>query len=105
MTQNNQALIPGSVMEEELSLTLEDLCRACVVEQSYVIVWVQEGVLEPVGHTPADWRFSGAALRKVRMARWLAHDLEINPSGVALALDLLDEIHTLQARLERAGLN
>ena len=46
MTQNNRVLIPGAVVEEELSLTLEDLCRACFVEQSYVIVWVQEGVLE-----------------------------------------------------------
>jgi len=105
MTQNNRVLIPGAVVEEELSLTLEDLCRACLVEQSYVIVWVQEGVLEPVGNTPEDWRFSGASLQKVRMARWLANDLEINPSGVALALDLLDEIHALQARLERVGLN
>jgi chaperone modulatory protein CbpM len=34
----------------------------------------------------------------------LAQDLEINPPGVALALELLDQIAALRRRLQRAGL-
>jgi chaperone modulatory protein CbpM len=37
------------------------------------------------------------------LALWLTRDLEVNPPGVALALDLLDEIAALQARLQRVG--
>ena len=57
----------------------------------------------PAGDSPEDWRFGGESLRRARLALRLSRDLEINPSGVALALDLLDEIASLRARLQRAG--
>jgi chaperone modulatory protein CbpM len=49
-----------------------------------------------------EWHFSGAALRRARVAVRLERDLELNLAGVALALDLLDELaqlrHELRAR-------
>ena len=77
---------------------------ACSIEEDHVIAWVFEGVLEPVGESPREWRFKGDALRRARMAWRLSHDLEINPPGVAIALDLLDEIATLRVRLQCAGI-
>lgn len=68
-----------------------------------MIAWVFEGVLEPIGTAPQDWRFTGQSLRRARLAVWLTGDLEVNPPGVALALDLLDEITALRARLQRLG--
>ena len=65
--------------------------------------WVSEGVLEPIGEAPTEWRFAGQSLRRARLALSLTRDLELNPPGVALALDLLDEIAALQARLQRLG--
>ena len=93
----------GPVVEEEVRFTLVELCQACCAEQEHVLTWVFEGVLEPVGESPQDWHFSGESLRRARLALRLSHDLEINPPGVALALDLLDEITALRARLQRAG--
>ena len=93
----------GPVVEEEVRFTLIELCQACSAEQEHVLTWVFEGVLEPVGDSPQDWRFSGESLRRARLALRLSQDLEINPPGVALALDLLDEIAALRARLQRAG--
>jgi chaperone modulatory protein CbpM len=58
---------------------------------------VEEGILEPAGHNPAQWRFSGTSLQKAHIAMRLQRDLEINLAGVALALDLMDEIESLQA--------
>jgi chaperone modulatory protein CbpM len=58
-------------------------------------------VLEPVGQEQAQWRFSGTSLLKARAAMRLQHDLEINLAGVALALDLIDEIEALRMRLCR----
>ena len=95
--------IEGPVVEEEVRFTLVELCQACSAEQEHVLAWVFEGVLEPVGDSPEDWRFSGESLRRARLALRLSQDLEINPPGVALALDLLDEIAALRARLQRAG--
>ncbi len=103
MNQVNMTFIEGRVVEEEVYLTLVELCQACCAEQEHVVAWVFEGVLEPIGESPQDWRFTGDSLRRARLALRLSRDLEINPPGVALALDLLDEIAQLRARLQRIG--
>ncbi|MCX7157075.1 MAG: MerR family transcriptional regulator [Rhodocyclales bacterium] len=103
MNQTNMTSIEGRVVEEQVQLTLVELCQACSAEEEHVLTWVFEGVLEPAGESPQDWRFSGESLRRARLALRLSRDLEINPPGVALALDLLDEIAELRARLQRSG--
>jgi len=100
-SDESSAAVP--VVEEDLQLTLVELSRACRAPEAQIHVWVVEGVLEPVGEQPHEWRFEGASLRRARLAWRLTQDLEINPPGVALALDLLDEIAALRAGLRRRG--
>ncbi len=96
-------LIHGSVLDDDTEMTLVELCQACSVHEDDVRVWVSEGVLHPSAEPGQPMRFRGAALRRARVALRLTRDLEINTAGVALALDLLDEINELRARLARAG--
>jgi chaperone modulatory protein CbpM len=105
MINADAQLVRVPVVAEEIHLTLFELCQACHVSEDYVIAWVCEGALEAVGDSPPDWRFTGASLRRAKLALWLSRDLEINPPGVALALDLLDEIAALQGRLKRLGVS
>jgi chaperone modulatory protein CbpM len=98
-------ILAGSVIEEESCLTLVELCEASNASEEHVISWVIEGVLEPVGDAPEDWQFSGHALKRTRLALSFASNLEVNPPGVALALDLLDQIAVLKARLRRMGMH
>lgn len=104
MIQTSITFIQGAVVEEDVHLTLLELCQACRAEEENVLAWVFEGVLEPAGESPENWRFSGESLRRAQLALRLSRDLEINPPGVALALDLLDEIAALRARLRRSGM-
>ncbi len=104
MAAKNPDAVDAIVVEEEIEFTLVDLCRACGAERTYLLELVGEGVLEPVGSKPEDWRFSGPSLRTARTALRLDHDLELGPSGAALVLSLLEEIDSLRARLRRAGL-
>jgi len=104
MNELSKSLIHGVVVEEELPLTLQELCRACQAPLEQVQVWIVEGVLEPIGQAPYEWRFTGQSLRRARLALRLTRDLEVNASGVALALDLLDEIAALQSQLQHMGL-
>jgi chaperone modulatory protein CbpM len=92
--------LEGRNLDEEEILTLGELCRACAMHADWVISLVEEGVLEPAGREQATWRFSGAALRRARIAVRLQRDLEINLAGVGLALDLLEDIETLRRRLQ-----
>ncbi len=92
------------LLDDGVELTLVELCRASGTAEAQVRVWVVEGVLSPRGASPEQWRFGAAALRRARLARTLAGELDVNAPGIALALDLLDEIEALKASLRRAGL-
>ena len=101
MNRTIATYLQSQVVEEEVELTLVELCHACDAQQEQITAWVLEGLLEPSGEQPQDWRFGGAELSRARLALRLTRDLEINPPGVALALDLLDEIAELKAQLKR----
>ncbi|HEX6361501.1 MAG TPA: chaperone modulator CbpM [Albitalea sp.] len=104
MAETSRSVVHAVIVEDELRFTLEDLCRACRAEAAQVVALVEEGVLEPEGRTPEDWRFAGPSLARARAALRLARDLELGVAGTALVMDLLDEIEALRARLRRAGI-
>lgn len=91
----------GVVLDESVEFSLSEVCNTCHVHAEAVIQLVEVGVLEPSGRDPAQWRFPGQALRRIERALNLQRDLDINPAGVALVLDLLDQIDRLHDRLRR----
>jgi len=103
MTDDSRLVIDGVVVEEDVRFTLADLCRVCGAEQRQLVSLVSEGVLEPAGGQPEEWVFSGSSLQRARVALRLVRDLDISVPGVALVLDMLDEIERLRARLQCTG--
>ena len=93
--------VSGLVLDDAIEISLEELCRACGKHEQWVIALVSEGVLNPRGKAPAEWRFPGSTLRVARTAQRLESDLGVNLAGVALALDLLAEIERLSIRVHR----
>lgn len=93
----------GIILEEQTELTLAEVCRACAVQADFIVELVEEGVLVPVGREPHHWRFSGTHMRHARVALRLHRDLGVNLAGAALALQLLDEVEALRARLRVMG--
>ena len=101
MSKELLSQVSGEVLEEDVELTLVELCQACQMEAEQVFDLVEQGVIEPLGHDPARWRFRGISMRRVRLVRRLEQDLGVNVAGAALALDLLEELERLRARLRR----
>ncbi|HVC02588.1 MAG TPA: chaperone modulator CbpM [Steroidobacteraceae bacterium] len=99
MTPRNYQVLRGTIVECESLLSLEELSRLCAAEAARIIELVEEGILPAAGGAAGEWRFGGSALRRARTALRLQRDLEINLAGVALALDLLEEIGELRRRL------
>lgn len=97
----NQETLTGILLDERVELTLIELSQACSGSTEWLVELVEEGVLEHTGRDEAQWRFSGASLLRARVAMRLQHDLEINLAGVALALDLMEQIETMRERLRR----
>jgi chaperone modulatory protein CbpM len=91
--------LSGIILEEQTELTLADVSRACAVHAEYIVELVEEGVLSPAGREPASWRFTGVHMHRATMSLRLQRDLKINLAGVALALQLLEEIEALRSRI------
>ena len=94
-----EATTKALVLDERVRLSLGELCRTCGVSAEYVVTLVQEGLIEPEPAGPDAWRFHGTALRRVRQAARLQRDLELNLAGAVLAVELLEEMQDLRARL------
>jgi len=103
MANTHITWIEGSIVEHEVHMTIMELAEATCTPEDLIMAWVSEGVLSPAGATPQDWRFSGSSLKRAKKAARLMHDLELNSPGVALALDLLDELDQLRSQLHLAN--
>jgi len=92
--------IDGVLLDEQTVVSIQELTRVCGLSVEQVRVMVGEGMLHPSdGGRPEHWRFTGIEIRRARRALRLQRDLELNLSGTALALDLLDEIEQLRRRV------
>jgi chaperone modulatory protein CbpM len=98
MNNSEEYALQGSILDDSVELTLQDLSRMCAVDENHIVEFVEEGVLATIRVVP-QWQFGGSALRRARLALRLQRDLEINLAGVALALDLMEELELLRREL------
>lgn len=99
MTRDEMNALMGQLLDESLELDFAEFCEVCQASEEFVIELVSEGVIEPRGKARAHWRFTGRSLHRAQVARRLRDDLQVNLPGIALVLDLLEEIEALQRRL------
>ena len=95
------APVTGDLLDEEFELSFVELCRACRLPAERIEMLIAEGVIEPRGRDPRSWRFTGVTLTRIRTVQRLEQDLGVNPSGAALALELIEEITHLRRRVRR----
>ncbi len=89
-------LVNAILIEENNPIGFEELCHAVQADQQFVIELVELHALKPEGQTHQEWRFDSNNFKRAKTAVSFYHDLEINLNGIALALDLLDEIDRLK---------
>jgi chaperone modulatory protein CbpM len=103
------------------TLTLTEVCRRVSLPEHAVIEIVEVGIVRPVAGTPVAgtpvagtpaagapaagsaraWRFDDQTLVVLSRAARLHEDLDLDWHGVALALDLLEELDTLRRENEQ----
>lgn len=102
MGSDHPGSLYGEIFDEYTVLSIDELSRLCAVDRTYIVELVEEGVLSVTQVETSQWRFTGSALRRARTALRLQRDLDINLPGVALALELLEELAELR-RARREG--
>jgi chaperone modulatory protein CbpM len=94
-------LITGVAIEESQSLTFEEFCQATNVSKEFIFEMIDYKLVQPQGNSPSEWRFDSLSLRRGRIAASFYHELEIpTMQGVALAVELLEEIEQLRQQIE-----
>jgi len=99
MISRDLEVLIGSIVECDTTYSAEELGRLCAADVARILELAEEGILPPARGAVREWRFGGEAWRRARIALRLQRDLELNLAGVALAIDLLEEIAALRRRL------
>jgi chaperone modulatory protein CbpM len=95
-------VLTGAVLDE-VTLSLDELARACVVEPQWVVVHVEAGLLGYVREGTDEWRFASAELLRARRLAALERDFDANEELAALVADLIEEVQRLRAQLRVAN--
>jgi chaperone modulatory protein CbpM len=79
-------------------LSFTEVCLQTGVAEDTVIEIIEQGIVEPIGASPGEWLFSPAMLILTKKAVRLNRDLDVDWAGIALAIELLDEVEQLRER-------
>jgi chaperone modulatory protein CbpM len=88
-----------ATLQEDVALTLDELCATCAVSHEWVVTRVEEGLLSIEESAAAEWRFGSRQLRRARAMHRIERTFDAAPELAALVADLLEEIEALRARL------
>jgi chaperone modulatory protein CbpM len=85
-------------LDAHQSLTLAELAELSGLSATELGELVDCGVLRPLDLTAAGPSFGAQCLAAARTAARLRADFDLQPSGLALALTLLERVHDLEAQ-------
>ncbi len=95
---DKEELIIGMLIEET-SFSFKEVCLKYKIPKELLIEMMEYGLF-PSDRNREQSQLRPKDLRRMESAFRLHRDLEVNLPGVALALDLLDEIEELRKELE-----
>jgi chaperone modulatory protein CbpM len=98
MSNQDTNAMTGTIFDEATEITIVELCKVCSVNKQTVDELIAEGILEPTNGKDKT-RLPYSSVRMTRTVVHLQRDLGVNLAGAALALDLLEQIDSLRARL------
>lgn len=86
--------------EKSVQFSVREFTRITGMSTEVLVEIVEEGIVEPGGENPENWRFDTQMLCVVKKASRLHDDLDIDWNGIALVLELLDRMQTLHMENE-----
>ncbi len=80
--------------------TRTEIIKLLEIDDGFVDALEREEIIAPDAPASETGEFSDAMLERVRVAYNLVHDLEVNLPGVAIIVQMREEISGLRHRLE-----
>ena len=88
-------------LDERGAVTLIELAECSGLSESELRELVDAGALEPIDADAPQMSFGSRCIVAARAACRLRNDFELDTSGLAVALSLLERVHELESELER----
>lgn len=88
------------VLESQTTYSFEELTIHTGASTEFIKELIAYGVLTPLGMDVEEWKFPLDNFERLKLAIRLQHDLDLNIAGVAMALDLLEELHQIRQQLK-----
>ena len=98
MDNNHMKDVPDPI-DEITQYNLDQFCKLCRIQPDLVIELVEQGVIQSEGSSPGQWVFTFRTAIRLKRAYRLQRDLDLNLPGVALTVDLLEEIDQLRQQV------
>jgi chaperone modulatory protein CbpM len=99
--KQKEPIYEGILQDTSITYTITEIQTICVVDKKLLEEMISHGILEPSqGETETTWVFEYSALIRTQKALRLHQDLSINWPGIALALELMDELEELRQTVE-----
>lgn len=101
MKDDKIRIYEGRLADDEEPVALLDICQQFMIQENELLEWVYEGIVTPQRDEKEQYRFSILMVERIRKVHRLKRDFELNTTGVALVMDLLDRIESLEKEMKR----
>jgi chaperone modulatory protein CbpM len=92
-------VLEAHVLGEGDWIAVSEVCQLCRLDLEAVMELAQLGIVSSRERVAGEWQVAATALPRLRVAGRLIHDLGVNASGAALAVELLEAQRELESRL------
>ncbi|MDR3492538.1 MAG: chaperone modulator CbpM [Gammaproteobacteria bacterium] len=101
MAQNNKDITITAILVDDASTYgLNEVLQQYEMDRAVLLEMIDQGLITLVKTPSGEELIDARAMQRIQMALRLQHDLEINLSGVALVLELLDELKTMRNEVD-----
>jgi len=92
-------ILEAHVLGEGDWIAAAEVCQLCRLDLEAVLELAALGVVTPREIRSGQWQLPATALPRLRVVGRLMHDLGVNVSGAALAVELLEAQRELESRI------
>lgn len=96
----NKNIIIIADYSDETPLSFDELCERIGVSPEYIDEFIAYEIVKPSSEQDEEIVFDAEQLRRLKAAIRLKHELEVNMQGIAIILDLLEEMDSLREESE-----
>lgn len=97
---NTHPVILGLLIEEKTTFSFQEICNQYAISQKLLIEMLEQGLIPKESIQTTHITLDQKALCRMESALRLHRDLGINPPGVTLAIELLEEMEKMRNELD-----